>query len=79
MVILSTDDGFYKIGTKNGILTFFHHYITYLYAKNQIFQCKELLNYYIISMMYQMSEYRNNMTEYSKSINRKTRIYFLFL
>ncbi|XP_022177881.1 KRAB-A domain-containing protein 2-like [Myzus persicae] len=34
-VILSvTDDGFYKIGTKNGILSS-------LYARNQIFQCKE--------------------------------------
>jgi len=36
-VILSiTDDGFYKIGTKNGILSS-------LYARNQIFQCKEQL------------------------------------
>ena len=36
-VILSiTDDGFYKIGTKNGILSS-------IYAINHIFQCKEQL------------------------------------
>jgi len=47
-VILSvTDGGFYKIGTKNGILSS-------LYARNQIFQCKENV---LVTMMYRISKY----------------------